>query len=111
MRKKRTLEFFLKFVFMDKAYIIETIKTEKPYLQDKFGVEEIALFGSYMRGDQEPDSDIDILVKFNNRSLTSYFGLLDFLQAKLKRKIDLVTKHKNLSERLLYFANQNIEYV
>lgn len=96
---------------MNKQQIIETIKTEKPYLQEKFGVEEIALFGSYARGDEQPDSDIDILVKLNSRSLTSYFGLLDFLEAKLNRKIDLITKHKNLSERFLHFANRDLIYV
>lgn len=96
---------------MDRSQIIETIKAEKPYLQEKFGVEEIALFGSYARGDEQPESDIDILVKLNSKSLTSYFGLLDFLEAKLNKKIDLVTKHKNLSERFLHFASKDIVYV
>lgn len=96
---------------MDTKSIIETIKNEKHFLQAKFGVEEIALFGSYARGDQHPDSDIDILVKINNRSLTNYFGLLDFLEAKLNRKIDLVTKHKNLPTYFLNFVNRDIVYV
>ncbi|HMR17984.1 MAG TPA: nucleotidyltransferase family protein [Sphingobacterium sp.] len=83
----------------------------KPFLQSKFGVEEIALFGSYARGEGRPDSDIDILVKMNNRSLTNYFGLLDFLEAKLNKKIDLVTKHKNLPVDFLNLANRDIVYV
>jgi uncharacterized protein len=96
---------------MDKQSIIAAIKTEKPYLQEHFGVEEIALFGSYASGNEQPDSDVDILVKLNNRSLTSYFGLLDFLEAKLNKKVDLVTKHKNLPERFLHLANRDIVYV
>lgn len=96
---------------MNKHQIIETIKTEKPFLKEKFGVEEIALFGSYARGDEQPESDIDILVKLNSRSLSAYFGLLDFLEAKFNRKIDLITKHKNLSERFLHFVNQDLIYV
>ena len=96
---------------MNTLRIIEMIKAEKPYLKEKFGVEEIALFGSYARGDEQPDSDLDIMVKLNNRSLTSYFGLLDFLELKLNKKIDLITKHKNLSERFLFFTNKDILYV
>lgn len=96
---------------MNTQSIIETIKAEKPYLEKTFGVEEIALFGSYARGDEQPDSDVDILVKMNERSLTNYFGLLDFLEAKLHKKIDLVTKHKNLSERFVHFINKDIVYV
>lgn len=96
---------------MNKLQIIDTIRSEKPFLKDEFGVEEIAIFGSYARGEELPESDLDILVKMKDKSLTSYFGLLDFLEAKLNKKIDLVTNHKNLSERFLHFVHKDIVYV
>ncbi len=96
---------------MDKQSIIDTIRAEKPYLQTQFGVEEIALFGSYARGEEQPGSDVDILVKMNDKSLRSFIGIIDYLQKKLDRKIDLVTKHKYLSERFLSLVNKDIIYV
>lgn len=96
---------------MNKQSIIETISSEKKNLQTLFGVEEIALFGSYARGEAQSDSDVDILVKLNSRSLNNYFNLLDFLEARLRTKIDLVTKHKNLSESFIRLINKDIIYV
>lgn len=96
---------------MNREKIIETIRAEKPYLQKKFGVEEIALFGSFARGDEQPESDIDILVKMNDKSLRGFIGIIDFLQAKLHRKVDLVTKHKYLSDRFIQVASKDIIYV
>lgn len=96
---------------MNKQVIIETIKTEMPYLKEHFGVEEIALFGSYARGEEKADSDVDILVKMNVKTLGNYFEILDYLEAKFHKKIDLVTKHANLSERFLRAVNKDIIYV
>ena len=96
---------------MNKQSIIDSIKAEKPYLQAHFGVEEIALFGSYARGDETADSDVDILVKMKTKTLGNYFSLLDFLEAKFHKKIDLVTKHTNLSERFLRVISKDIIYV
>lgn len=96
---------------MNKQTIIESIKAEKPYLKEHFGVEEIALFGSYARGEEKEESDIDILVKMNTKTLNNYFSILDYLEAKFHKKIDLVTKHANLSERFLRIVNKDIIYV
>jgi predicted nucleotidyltransferase len=96
---------------MNKQQIIASIKAEKPYLQEHFGVEEIALFGSYARGEENADSDVDILVKMKIKTLGNYFSLLDYLEAKFRKKIDLVTKHTGLSERFVHLINKDIIYV
>ncbi len=96
---------------MNRQDIIESIKAEKPYLQEQFGVEEIALFGSYARGEETATSDIDLLVNTKIKTLGNYFSLLDYLEAKFKTKIDLVTKHNGLSERFIRLINKDIVYV
>lgn len=77
----------------------------------KFGVEEIALFGLAARGEETPESDIDILVKRRIQTLENYFSLLDYLESKLHRKIDLVTLHNGLSERFLRVIKKDLVYV
>jgi predicted nucleotidyltransferase len=96
---------------MNKKAIIDSIKAEKPYLQEHFGVEEIALFGSYARGEETADSDVDILVKMKTKTLRNYIGIIDYLQEKLKSKVDLVTKSDYISERFLRVISKDIIYV
>ena len=44
--------------------ILKILTEQKQYLVQNFGVEEIALFGSYARGEENEESDINILVQF-----------------------------------------------
>lgn len=96
---------------MDKNQIISSIKAEKPYLLKQFGVEEIAIFGSYARDEQQEDSDVDILVSTKIKTLNNYFSLLDYLESKIQKKIDLVTKHKRLSDRFSKLISKDMIYV
>jgi len=69
-----------------------------------FGVVELALFGSHARGDAGPQSDVDFLVEFSEKSFDRYMDLKEFLQELLGRKVDLVLKSAiktRLRERIL----------
>lgn len=53
------------------------------------------LFGSFVRGDEQRNSDIDIMIEFNQRKKYSMFDLMDIsflLENELMRKVDLVEK-------------------
>ncbi len=58
----------------------------------KYGVKRIGLFGSYVRTEQKPTSDIDILVEFEKGKVTfdNYMDLKFFLEDLFKCKVDLV---------------------
>jgi predicted nucleotidyltransferase len=61
----------------------------------KWQVTELALFGSVLREDFRPDSDIDILITFSptaKRGLTETLQMPDELQAIFHRKVDLIVK-------------------
>ncbi|MGB3947683.1 MAG: nucleotidyltransferase domain-containing protein [Bacteroidia bacterium] len=96
---------------MNKQAIIESITIEKPYLQEHFGVEEIALFGSYARGEENTDSDIDILVSIKQPSYKLLMGLYAYLEKRLNKKIDLLRKGPHVSERFLKQINNDLIYV
>ncbi len=60
---------------------------------EPYGVKRIALFGSVVRGEETPQSDIDLLVKFRKPlGLIKLVGVEMELSARLKRKVDLVTE-------------------
>lgn len=65
----------------------------KPMLIKNYEIKEIGVFGSYVRGDQNPQSDIDILVDFEEYpSLLEFVGIEDELSDYLGIKVDLVMK-------------------
>jgi predicted nucleotidyltransferase len=77
---------------MIKTKILELLKKHITDLR-KFHVASLAVFGSVARGEERPDSDIDILVKFDGPTKFDwYMDLKEFLETLLSRKIDLVTE-------------------
>lgn len=57
---------------------------------DSFGVGRIGIFGSCVRGEDNPESDIDVLVVFKIKSFDNYMDLKFFLEDHFKRAVDLV---------------------
>lgn len=73
--------------------IKETLKSNKDRLTSKYGLSIIAIFGSYGRGQQTKDSDVDILVDFKRPIGIEFIDLADELENLLKTKVDLVSKN------------------
>ena len=55
-----------------------------------FGVRSLSLFGSSVRGEETPDSDLDFVVEFEKKSFDSYMDLKFFLEELFERPVDLV---------------------
>ena len=84
------------------AEIKQILQTQKPYLVEKYGVTEIGVFGSYVRGEQRPDSDLDVLIELERPPRISLMGLVeleDYLSDLLGLKVDVAIK-KNLRKRI-----------
>jgi uncharacterized protein len=65
----------------------------KPLLVERYGVESIAIFGSFSRGEQTPKSDLDIVVTFSEPiGVYRFIEVEEFLGEKLGVKVDLVQK-------------------
>jgi hypothetical protein len=76
---------------MGKKEIIDIIRSSKPEIVARYGVQRLGLFGSYVREQQRKRSDIDILVSFNREiDLFDFIDLREFLEARLQTKVDLV---------------------
>jgi len=65
----------------------------KPKLEQKYPISELGIFGSYARGEQQPDSDLDVLVAFEQPvTLFDLVRLENELADELGIKVDLVTR-------------------
>jgi len=73
--------------------IKKIIKDHKNILKDDYGISEIGLFGSYIKGKQGNTSDVDILVEFQEPiDLITFVHLKNQLSDLLGVNVDLVTK-------------------
>jgi predicted nucleotidyltransferase len=80
-------------VNMDGEDLLTKLKELKPKLAALYKAREIGLFGSFVRGEQSADSDIDLLVEFDEEAdLFDLVGLALFLEEELQRKVDVVPK-------------------
>ncbi|MBU4245941.1 MAG: nucleotidyltransferase family protein [Nanoarchaeota archaeon] len=73
--------------------IKKILAVHKEELREKFKVLEIGVFGSYAKGEQKKQSDLDILVEFYEPvGLFRFIELEEHLEKLLNAKIDLVSK-------------------
>ena len=80
---------------MSKESVIDMLKDQKAFLYDKFSIKNLNLFGSVARGDDNNDSDIDILVEFyKTPDLLTFIEIEEYLSKTLNQKVDLVIKRK-----------------
>lgn len=74
--------------------LVEVLKVLRKFKEDnseKYGIEKLGLFGSYSRGDQSPDSDVDVCVLLNAPNYMSRAAIKDDLEAMLDRDVDVIS--------------------
>jgi len=71
--------------------IIEILRNCEGEIKKRYDVKRIGVFGSYVRGEAQESSDIDILVDFYNPTYDNFFNLSSFLEDLFGKKVDLVT--------------------
>lgn len=73
--------------------VFKTLKHHDNTIKNKFGVKKIGVFGSFVRGEELDNSDIDILVEFEKgqKTFDNYMELKFYLEDLFDRKVDLVT--------------------
>jgi len=76
------------------------------------GVISLGLFGSFVRNEQNPTSDIDLLVEFEEgkKTFDNFINLGFLLEEVLKRRVELVTR-ESLSPYLAPYILKEVEYV
>lgn len=79
---------------MGKNIFLTRLREAMPIVRERYGVQRIGIFGSAGRGEERPDSDIDILVEFapGKATFRNFMELAFFLEDLFGRKVDLVTE-------------------
>lgn len=73
--------------------LLAKLRELKPQIAALYKAREIGLFGSFVRGEENASSDIDLLVEFDeDADLLDLVGLSLFLEEQLQRKVDVVPK-------------------
>lgn len=77
----------------DAAYFIKLLKHHLPELSKRYNISYLGIFGSYVRGEQKKNSDLDVLVEFSKTpDLFEFIGLKQDLSDMLEVNVDLVMK-------------------
>lgn len=95
---------------MDKDEIKKILSQYRSELKRDYYVGRIGIFGSYSRGEQGIDSDIDILVELEKPLGLRFVSLARRLEEILGHKVDLVTPNA-IKPRLWKYIEQDIVYV
>ena len=95
---------------MTKDEILKILSDNKNYMQQHFEIEKIGLFGSYARGKETENSDIDIYVEFRNKTFDNLAGLWNYLEELYHQKIDLYHKHKNNNKVIISNIQKDVIY-
>jgi uncharacterized protein len=74
--------------------VLTTLRSHLPELRRRYGIRSLAVFGSYVRGEQKRGSDLDLLVEFDDRglSLFDFVKIENYLSEILGVKVDLVER-------------------
>lgn len=99
---------------LTKEIIIETLVNQFPKLRNDFKVKRIGLFGSYSQNQANEESDIDLMIEFNEPIGLQFIQLCDYLENLFHKKVDVLTfeglkniRIKSIMENIL----ETVEYV
>lgn len=86
------------------------LAANKNELAKNYGVKELGIFGSYSRGENSKQSDIDILVEFDRPIGLTFVDLAEELEALLHMKVDLVSRQA-IKAKMIKLVEEDLIYV
>ena len=91
-----------------KQEILSVLVQNKSELENRFKVRRLAIFGSYARGDQRPDSDVDILVDIDPSVGLEFVTLAEQIEQLLGLPVELVSRRAIKANKLKYIERDLI---
>jgi len=75
---------------LTRAQILKTLREHDEQLKE-FAVCRIGLFGSYAKGSETDESDIDFLVEFEKPTYDNFYNLIEYLEGLFGRRVEILT--------------------
>ena len=95
---------------MNRDDVLDALRTHKPMLKERFGVTDVALFGSFARDEATDASDVDILVNFDSPpDWRRYFGVQFYLEDLFGRPVGLAADGEVRAEILPFLERDAID--
>ncbi|MCY4056101.1 MAG: nucleotidyltransferase family protein [Cyanobacteria bacterium MAG CAR3_bin_5] len=96
---------------MNRATVLNRLQAHKAALAQRFGVVDLALFGSFARDQATDASDVDILVQFDGPAdWRRHFGAQAYLEHLLDRPVDMATRTE-IREEIRPYVERDIVHV
>ncbi len=98
----------------DLESLMQALRENLPELRDLFSVSKIGVFGSYVKGNQNDDSDVDIYIEFDKVPGLEFMELTERLERIVRKRVDLLTPSglKSIrNARIKQDIEQSIRYV
>jgi predicted nucleotidyltransferase len=90
---------------LTKDEILDAIRKHRDILL-KYKVRKIGLFGSFVKGEQEDRSDIDLVVDFEEPSINNFMGLSSFLEDLFGKRVEILTPAGVDSIRIIHIREE-----
>jgi len=94
-----------------KEEIIAFLQSQKSYFAAEFSVQKLGLFGSYARGEERQESDVDIVVELEKPDLYYLIGIKQAVEAAIGIKVDVVRLRNGMNQVLKRRIEKDVIYV
>jgi len=87
---------------MKRDEILRILSENKAIWQEHYGIRRIGLFGSFARGEEQTNSDVDLFVEFDREriDLEKYLQFIEEVENIFGRKVDIITRDGKESIRI-----------
>ncbi len=94
----------------NKEKVLKILSDNKEVLYSKYPIQSMAIFGSVSRNEHSENSDVDVLVEFNDKIGIRFIDLADEIENLLNQKVDLVSKNA-VKPKYLRSIKKDLTYV
>ncbi len=91
--------------------ILQYLKEYKTQKKEIYNIRKIGIFGSFARGEAGPKSDIDIVVDFEKADIYNQISIMQELEKKFNRHVDVIALWKRMNPKLLSRIEKDAIYV
>lgn len=93
----------------ERVYTLEEIAERIAPVAKKYNIPKVYVFGSYARGDADPDSDVDLMIEGGDYGLLDFAGIMDDFKNSLNKSVDLINCETLFQERTMERSKEFIK--